>query len=62
MKLYVNLFSLGRFLTCCSESQSLRKVLVHDDANVYSIDTSDQGEIEGIKKTLSSKGVKFKIK
>lgn len=62
MKLYVNLFSLGKFLTCYSESQSLRKVLVHDDANVYSIETSDQGEIEGIKKTLSSNGVKFKIK
>lgn len=62
MKLYVNLFSLGKFLTCYNESQLLRKVLVHDDANVYSIETSDQGEIDGIKKTLSSKGVKFKIK
>lgn len=62
MKLYVNLFSLGRFLTCYSESQFLRKVLVHDDANVYIIDTNDVDEIEDIKDMLNSRGIKYKIK
>ena len=62
MKLYVNLFSLSKFLTCYSKSQFLRKVLVHDDANVYIIDTSNIVEIEDIKEMLNSRGIKHKIK
>lgn len=45
MKLYVNIFRLGRFLTLHSESEYLRRVLVHQDGNVYFIETDDTTEI-----------------
>jgi len=62
MKLYVNLFSLGKFLTFYSENRYLQKVLVHNDANVYIIDTTDEGEIKDVKNMLNSRGIKYKIK
>lgn len=62
MKLYVNLFSLGKFMTLYSENRYLQKVLLHNDANVYDIDTDDEGEIEDIKKMLNSRGIKYKMK
>jgi hypothetical protein len=59
MKLYVNIFKLGRFLTLHSESEYLRRVLVHQDGNVYFIETDDTTEI---RRLLDSRKIKYTIK
>lgn len=59
MKLYVNLFSLDEFLTLYSDNEYLQKVLIHNDGNVYIIDTNDLVEIERL---LNSRRIKYKIK
>lgn len=59
MKLYVNIFRLGRFLTLHSESEYLRRVLVHQDGNVYFIETDDTTEI---RRLLDSQKIKYTIK
>lgn len=59
MKLYVNIFRLGRFLTLHSESEYLRRVLVHQDGNVYFIETDDTTEI---RRLLDSRKIKYTIK
>lgn len=59
MKLYVNIFKLGRFLTLHSESDYLRRVLVHQDGNVYFIETDDTTEI---RRLLDSQKIKYTIK
>ena len=59
MKLYVNIFKLGRFLTLHSESEYLRRVLVHQDGNVYIIETDDTTEI---RRLLDSRKIKYTIK
>lgn len=59
MKLYVNIFKLGRFLTLHSESEYLRRVLVHQDGNVYFIETDDTTEI---RRLLDSRNIKYTIK
>ncbi len=59
MKLYVNIFKLGRFLTLHSESEYLRRVLVHQDGNVYFIETDDTTEI---RRLLDSSKIKYTIK
>jgi hypothetical protein len=59
MKLYVNIFKLGLFLTLHSESEYLRRVLVHQDGNVYFIETDDTTEI---RRLLDSRKIKYTIK
>ena len=59
MKLYVNIFKLWRFLTLQSDSEYLRRVLVHQEGNVYFIETDDTTEI---RRLLDSSKIKYTIK
>ena len=59
MKLYINLFSLGKFQKLYDTNRYLQSVLSQTDSNVYYINIDDLSEINRL---LNGNNIKFNIK